>query len=572
MRIESEEQYNKVKKELEKMMTAFIQWINKHYETWVRNSDIDKETDFFNFNEGFFKNEKIRKWIEELSPTQFCALYLSKKIGKMGSYSVFFELVNLIQKNEWDFTASWESEKFHDMISSVSSFLSKYENPKFTVEKVTAWLQYFHFYEECKALNYAAEMRKKHNEIEKDPRSSALILEHFGRKFVKNTDYMKNTKNSDYALPTLAELQNELVDMVLAYLNRHAYFPFGVPYTIVHVLAHKKPEELVCAYVVDKIEKHIGHRKDSALTSVSANDQNFLKVAMIGKKSKSDLVMRICETLKTLKGIYKFSEREIYKWLSGIWHVIYIHDHYFPQLYQNSHPSMDRLAKVKLMVLGDSVSAGYGIKEKKERWVECLKNKFFDSCEVVNCSIVGLTTKEGIQIIEPLLEAMDPDIVLCTLGGNDVMLGTPVDSITENMKNIKASFSRLGRGSIFLWAIPPDDFIQTRKGAYENIEGEYLEEFNQKVNAHTDLGIILKSEEGVFDESKTSDGLHPKAEGHKKIFEMAHKKLEKYIHQEAMRKKNASPRSFLFQYPHQSQKEEHEEKSFKSLDGLNREF
>ena len=90
----------------------------------------------------------------------------------------------------------------------------------------------------------------------------------------------------------------------------------------------------------------------------------------------------------------------------------------------------------KLLILGDSISAGYDIKES-ENWVSLLQSEFDkEILEIFNSSISGETTIGGLSRISTALDKFNPDIVLIELGGNDALRGYPPIRIKNNLKNI----------------------------------------------------------------------------------------------------------------------------------------
>ena len=92
----------------------------------------------------------------------------------------------------------------------------------------------------------------------------------------------------------------------------------------------------------------------------------------------------------------------------------------------------------KLLILGDSISAGYGIKES-ENWVKLLETSLKLSAmelKIINSSISGDTTIGGLSRIENDLVTHKPNYVLVELGGNDALRGYPIDKIKNNLLKI----------------------------------------------------------------------------------------------------------------------------------------
>ena len=91
-----------------------------------------------------------------------------------------------------------------------------------------------------------------------------------------------------------------------------------------------------------------------------------------------------------------------------------------------------------ILVLGDSISAAYGI-QRERGWVALLQERLDEQgrkTRVINGSQSGWTTKDGVARLPKLLEAHRPDIVIIELGGNDGLRGIHVDSIRSNLVNM----------------------------------------------------------------------------------------------------------------------------------------
>ncbi len=84
-------------------------------------------------------------------------------------------------------------------------------------------------------------------------------------------------------------------------------------------------------------------------------------------------------------------------------------------------------AQVTLLVVGDSLSAEYGLK-RGSGWVALLDKRLRDedkAITVVNASISGDTTSGGLSRLPALLKQHQPKLVLIELGGNDPLRGNP---------------------------------------------------------------------------------------------------------------------------------------------------
>lgn len=78
-----------------------------------------------------------------------------------------------------------------------------------------------------------------------------------------------------------------------------------------------------------------------------------------------------------------------------------------------------------LLILGDSLSAGYGIDPEKG-WVNLLREDLKPQHNVINGSISGDTSGGGLSRLPLLIEKYNPDFVILELGGNDGLRGQPL--------------------------------------------------------------------------------------------------------------------------------------------------
>ncbi len=88
-----------------------------------------------------------------------------------------------------------------------------------------------------------------------------------------------------------------------------------------------------------------------------------------------------------------------------------------------------------ILIVGDSLSAGYGI-DPNQGWVALLKNRLHEKnfdYDVINSSISGDTTAQGLARLPALLKQFKPQITIIELGGNDGLRGLPLAVIKQNL-------------------------------------------------------------------------------------------------------------------------------------------
>lgn len=88
-----------------------------------------------------------------------------------------------------------------------------------------------------------------------------------------------------------------------------------------------------------------------------------------------------------------------------------------------------------LLVLGDSLSAGYGL-EPDQGWVVLLQQRLEQRGlphRVVNVSISGETTAGGLARLDAALDQHRPDWLLLQLGANDGLRGLSLQAMRDNL-------------------------------------------------------------------------------------------------------------------------------------------
>jgi acyl-CoA thioesterase I len=115
--------------------------------------------------------------------------------------------------------------------------------------------------------------------------------------------------------------------------------------------------------------------------------------------------------------------------------------------------------KPALLVFGDSLSAGYGIRSQ-EAWPSLLADRLARERRdytVVNLSISGETTAGGRSRLPAALARHRPAVVVLALGANDGLRGLPVKSMKDNLAGmIDAVREAGGRPMLVGMRMPPN--------------------------------------------------------------------------------------------------------------------
>ena len=116
-------------------------------------------------------------------------------------------------------------------------------------------------------------------------------------------------------------------------------------------------------------------------------------------------------------------------------------------------------AKPVILVVGDSLSAEYGLK-RGEGWVPLLEKRLAEqkvAASVVNASISGDTTSGGRARLPALLKQHQPTHVVIELGGNDALRGLPVRGTEDNLLQMTRAAQAAGARVLLVgMQVPPN--------------------------------------------------------------------------------------------------------------------
>ena len=159
----------------------------------------------------------------------------------------------------------------------------------------------------------------------------------------------------------------------------------------------------------------------------------------------------------------------------------------------------------KLLILGDSISAGYGIKES-QNWVSLIQNEFTNSDKkiiLINSSVSGDTSVGGVSRISKALDLHNPNFVLIELGGNDALRGYPIERIKNNLEKIIDLIINQNAKPILMQIKIPPNYGNKYIKAFENLYVEISTAQNiPLINFMLDNIALNKS-------LMQSDGIHP---------------------------------------------------------------
>ncbi|MBB5503957.1 acyl-CoA thioesterase-1 [Paraburkholderia sp. JPY681] len=136
-------------------------------------------------------------------------------------------------------------------------------------------------------------------------------------------------------------------------------------------------------------------------------------------------------------------------------------------------------AKPVIVVLGDSISAEYGL-PRDTGWVALMRQRLAEEridYSVANASISGDTTSGGRARLPALMERLEPSIVIVELGANDALRGVPLSTTEANLRTIIEQ-AQQGHAKVVLVGmyVPPNygpDYTQKFNGLYGQLSKEF---------------------------------------------------------------------------------------------------
>lgn len=172
-----------------------------------------------------------------------------------------------------------------------------------------------------------------------------------------------------------------------------------------------------------------------------------------------------------------------------------------------------------ILILGDSISAGYGI-DPKQGWVQLLQKRLDQQYpkqhKVVNASVSGETTSGALARLPKLLQTYKPNVVVIELGGNDGLRGQPPQMIQKNLDQlIQLSQKQKAKVILFGMKIPPNYGAAYSK-AFENNYKVVSQKYQVKL-----LPFFL---DGVAGQKQLmqNDLIHPNARAQSKLVNLAY--------------------------------------------------
>ncbi|OAN18684.1 arylesterase [Photobacterium jeanii] len=178
-----------------------------------------------------------------------------------------------------------------------------------------------------------------------------------------------------------------------------------------------------------------------------------------------------------------------------------------------------------LLVLGDSLSAGYNMRAEQS-WpilLEPILRQQGHDLDVVNASISGDTTGNGLARLPKLLQQHQPDYVLIELGANDGLRGFPPKTIRQNLATMIEDIQANNAQAMLMQIRVPPNYGKRYSQLFSALYPQLSKEYDSPLLPFFLEEVILKQEWMM------NDGLHPKAEAQPWIAEFMAEEIGKVL-------------------------------------------
>lgn len=186
--------------------------------------------------------------------------------------------------------------------------------------------------------------------------------------------------------------------------------------------------------------------------------------------------------------------------------------------------SLAHANQTNILVMGDSLSAGYGINIEKG-WVNLLQQELAKKSRgnIINASVSGETSSGGVSRLPSLLNTHKPAIVIIELGGNDGLRGQPLKLMQENLQTMITASKNAGAKVLLVGMQIPTNYGQRYTTQFRETFAS-LAEKNQ-------IPLVPFLLEGVATKNNLmqNDGIHPNADAQPIIVNNVRPFIEKML-------------------------------------------
>lgn len=194
-----------------------------------------------------------------------------------------------------------------------------------------------------------------------------------------------------------------------------------------------------------------------------------------------------------------------------------------PQAFAAESTPTNDTTQRQLLVLGDSLSAAYGM-PVEQGWVALLSQRLQPlSIDIINASISGETSSGGKNRLPTLLKEHQPNWVILELGANDALRGQSLRSLKQNLATIIEQSQQIGADVLLLGIRLPTNYgpayDQALTQLYQDLANRYQLLFDP----------FFLAELALDPKWIQADRLHPNAQAQPKILQRLWPKIQQLV-------------------------------------------
>mgnify|MGYP002323551799 CR=1 FL=1 len=179
-----------------------------------------------------------------------------------------------------------------------------------------------------------------------------------------------------------------------------------------------------------------------------------------------------------------------------------------------------------LLILGDSLSAGYRM-SASAAWPALLNDKWQSKTSVVNASISGDTSQQGLARLPALLKQHQPRWVLVELGGNDGLRGFQPQQTEQTLRQILQDVKAANAEPLLMQIRLPANYGRRYNEAFSAIYPKLAKEFDVPLLPFFMEEVYLKPQ------WMQDDGIHPNRDAQPFIADWMAKQLQPLVNHDS---------------------------------------
>lgn len=175
-----------------------------------------------------------------------------------------------------------------------------------------------------------------------------------------------------------------------------------------------------------------------------------------------------------------------------------------------------------ILVFGDSLSAGYGIRVE-QGWVSLLARKISQTgygFKVINASVSGETTAGGLGRLPHALDVQQPRIMILELGANDGLRSLPLADTRANLERMITLARARGITVLLLGMRMPPNYGERYTTGFQDMYSALARTYKLA------LVPFLLDQVALRPELMQADGLHPNELGQPLLLDSVWPRLE----------------------------------------------